>query len=148
MIILRMITALREQPAYAVLSALGALLLFPTVQMVITPLAFEIWSRTFIERPASGALYVVFSVLFGILVSLYLYSKNKCLDCKKRDVDTGFTGAITGFVLGVCPACFSIIGVFFPLGLSITLTIYSPVFTALSIGMILFSTWRLGGFKK
>lgn len=122
--------------------------MFPTIQMVITPLALEIWYRTFIERPANSVLYVVFSVLFGLLVSLYLYSKNKCLDCRKRDVDTGFTGAITGFVLGVCPACFSIIGVFLPLGFSILLTVYAPAFTALSIGMILFSIWRLGGFKK
>jgi hypothetical protein len=143
-----MITALREQPAYAFLSASVALLLFPIVQTVVTPLAFEIWFRTLIERPASGALFVVFSILFGMLVPLYIYSKNKCFDCKKRDVDTGVTGAITGFIFGVCPACISVIGLFLPLGLSILLTVYAPVFTASSIGMILFSIWRLGGFKK
>jgi len=145
---MRVIAALKDQPTYAVLSALGMLLLSPVVLLISTPLALEIWYRTLIGKPVGLGLYAVFSVLFGLFVSLFFYSRNKCFDCKKGDMETGFAGAITGFVLGVCPACFSIIGVFLPLVFSIFITVYAPVFTALSIGMILFSIWRLGGLKK
>jgi hypothetical protein len=50
--------------------------------------------------------------------------------------------------LGVCPACFSFIGFLLPLGTSIFLTTYSPLSTGLSIAIIVFSIFKLGGFKR
>ena len=77
-----------------------------------------------------------------------LLAKNKCLDCKQEDARPGFGASIFGFMLGVCPACFSFIGFLLPLGTSIFLTRYSYIFTGLSVGIILFSIFKLGGFKK
>lgn len=145
---MRIVTAFKEKPLHATLSAIGMFLLVPVIQLAITPLAFEIWYKTLIDRPLNSALYIIFSMLFGMLISLYFYAKNKCVDCKKSDVNAGFGGATLGFALGVCPACFSLVGVLLPLGGSILLTQYAPVFTVLSIAIILFSIQRLGGFKK
>ncbi len=145
---MRIITAFKEKPLHAIFSAIGIFLLVPVIQLAVTPLAFEIWYRTLLDRPLNSALYVIFSIMFGMLISLYLYTKNKCIDCKKSDVNAGFGGAMLGFVLGICPACFSLIGVLLPLGGSIFLTTYAPAFTSLSIAIILFSIHRLGGFKK
>lgn len=127
---------------------MGIFLLVPVIQLAVTSLAFEIWFRTLVDRPLNSALYVIFSVMFGLLISLYVYSRNKCIDCKKSDVNAGFGGATLGFVLGVCPACFSLIAVALPLSGSILLTAYAPAFTLLAIGIIVFSVHRLGGFKK
>ena len=145
---MRIATAFKEKPFHAIFSAIGIFFLVPVIQLINTPLAFEIWYKTLLDRPLNSALYVIFSVMFGALISLYFYAKNKCIDCKKSDVNTGFGGATLGFVLGVCPACFSLIGVVLPLGGSILLTQYAPAFTLLSIVIILFSIHRLGGFKK
>ena len=145
---MRMIIAFRENPLQAIFSAIGVFLLVPVIQLLITPLAFEIWYKTLLARTLNSVLYIIFSGMFGILVSLYTYSKNKCIDCKKGGVSAGLGGATLGFVLGICPACFSIIGVLIPLGTSIFLTTYSPAFTSFAIGTIVFSIYRLGGFKK
>ena len=145
---MRIITAVKEKPFHALLSAMGIFLLVPVIQSINTPLAFEIWYKTLLDSPLNSILYIAFSVMFGMLISLYSYSKNKCIDCKKVDVNTGFGGATLGFVLGICPACFSLIGVFLPLGGSIFLTTYAPIFTVLSITIILFSIQRLGGFRR
>jgi len=145
---MRIITAVKEKPFHALLSSVGIFLLVPLIQSINTPLAFEIWYKTFLDRPLNSLLYIAFSIMFGMLISLYIYSKSKCIDCKKGDINAGFGGAALGFVLGICPACFSLIGVLLPLGGSIFLTAYSPVFTALSIALILFSIQRLGGFRK
>jgi len=145
---MRIIAAVMEKPFHAILSAMGIFLLVPVIQSINTPLAFEIWYKTLLDRPVNSVLYIAFSVMFGMLVSLYSYSKNKCVDCKKSDINAGFGGAALGFALGVCPACFSLIGVLLPLGGSIFLTAYSPAFTALAIGIIIFSLFRLGGFRK
>ncbi len=139
--------AVRERPVIAILSAVGIFLLSPLIQNFNTSLAFQIWFTDIVQKPASSAPYIVFSILFGMFISLYYYSKNKCIDCKK-DVRTGFGGGTLGFLLGVCPACFSFIGFLLPLGGSLFLTQYSPLFMVLSIGIILFSINKMGGFKK
>ena len=145
---MRIITAVKEKPFHAILSSLGIFLLVPVIQSINTTLAFEIWYKTLLDRPLNSILYIAFSVMFGMLISLYSYSKNKCIDCKERDINTGLGGAVLGFVLGICPACFSLIGVLLPLGGSIFLTTYAPIFTVLSITIILFSIQRLGGFRR
>jgi len=145
---MRIITAVKEKPFHALLSSLGIFLLVPVIQSINTTLAFEIWYKTLLDRPLNSILYIAFSVMFGMLISLYSYSKNKCIDCKKEDINAGFGGAALGFVLGICPACFSLIGVLLPLGGSIFLTTYAPIFTVLSITIILFSIQRLGGFRR
>ena len=82
-----------------------------------------------------------------MFIALYLYSKNKCIDCKPG-AKAGFGGSTLGFVLGVCPACFSFIGFLLPLSGSIFLTTYSPLFMLVAIGIILFSIHKMGGFKN
>lgn len=145
---MRIITAFRENLFHALASSAGVFFLPPVIQLATTPLAFEIWYKTLLDRPLNTFLYIVFALAFGLLVSLYLHARNKCLDCSPSDVNTGFGGAVVGFAIGICPACFSLIGVLLPLSGSILLTTYSPVFTALSIALIAFSIRRLGGFKK
>lgn len=82
-----------------------------------------------------------------MFIVLYLFAKNKCIDCKK-DVKSGVGGTTLGFLVGVCPACFSFIGFLLPLGGSLFLTKYSPLFLLVSIGIIVFSIHKMGGFKK
>ncbi len=139
--------AIKEKPAITAISAIGIFFVNPLIQSLSTPLAFQIWSTDILQKPGSSVPYVVFSILFGVFISLYLYSKNKCVDCKP-DAKVGVGGSALGFVLGVCPACFSFIGVILPLGGSIFLTRYYPIFIVASIAIILFSIYKLGGFKK
>jgi hypothetical protein len=121
----------------------------PIIQSINTPLAFEILFRDLSQKPIIAIIYGTFSILFGIFISLYLYTRNKCLNCKKEDGRgrLGFVGSTLGFVLGVCPACFSFIGFLLPLSASIFLTTYSYIFIGLSVAIILFSIFKLGGFK-
>ena len=139
--------ATKEKPTIAIIAAIGMFFLTPLIQSIITPLAFDIWFTDITQKPLSSIPYVAFSVLFGMFISLYFYSKNKCIDCKPG-AKAGFGGSALGFVLGVCPACFSFIGFLLPLSGSIFLTTYSPLFMLVSIGIILFSVHKMGGFKN
>lgn len=139
--------AVKERPVIAILSAVGIFFINPLIQLLNTSLAFDIWFTDLFQKPFSSVPYVAFSVLFGLFIALYFYAKNKCIDCK-IDAKPGFGGSTLGFMLGVCPACFSFIGFLLPLGGSIFLTTYSPLFIAASIGIILFSIYKMGGFKK
>jgi hypothetical protein len=139
--------AVKEKLGIAVLSAIGIFFTNPLIQLLITPLAFDIWFADLAQKPLSSIPYFAFSILFGMFIALYLHAKNKCIDCKK-DAKAGFGGSSFGFMLGVCPACFSFIGFLLPLGGSIFLTTFSPIFTVGSIGIILFSIYKMSGFKS
>jgi hypothetical protein len=145
---IRLLTAVKEKPEVAVLSAVGIFFLLPLIQMLNTPLAFDIWFTDLQQKALNSMLYVAFSILFGAFISLYLFTRNKCFDCKPENARTGFAGSVAGFMVGVCPACFSFIGVLLPLGPTLFLTTYSPIFTAISIAIVLFSIYKLGGFRK
>lgn len=146
---------MKEKFAIMVLSSVLMFFLNPLLQSINTSLAFEIWFIDLYQKPFNSILYIVFSLLFGIFVSLYLFGRNKCIDCEKQPTRTrsstssssGFIGSIVGFMLGVCPACFSFIGFVIPLSTSIILTTYVPLFTLISIGIMLFLLYKLGGFK-
>lgn len=146
----RLISAVKDKPAIAVIAAAGMFFLLPVIQLINTPLAFDIWFLDLQQKPWSSIPYIAFSILFGMFISLYLFTRNKCIDCKpeKGGAKTGFAGSVIGFMVGVCPACFSFIGVLLPLGPTLFLTSYSPIFTGISIAIVLFSIYKLGGFKK
>jgi hypothetical protein len=145
---IRLFSAIKERPVLTGLLAVTMFFITPLIQSINTPLAFEIWLRDLSQKPTSVIMYGSFSALFGMFISIYFYIKNKCLDCKKENTRPGFAASILGFMLGVCPARFSFIAFLLPLGTSIFLTTYSYIFTGLSIAIILFSIFKLGGFKK
>jgi hypothetical protein len=145
---IRLLYAVKDKPAIAAISATGIFFLLPLIQLINTSLAFDIWFLDLQQRPWSSIPYIAFSILFGMFVSLYLFTRNKCFDCRPEEARTGFAGSIAGFMIGICPACFSFIGVLLPLGPTLFLTTYSPVFTLISIGIVVFSIYKLGGFRK
>lgn len=142
-----LVESFREKPLIAITAAVGIFFLSPLIQTVNTNLSFEIWFADIVQKPLSSIPYIAFSVLFGLFITLYKYSKNKCIGCKPN-VKTGIGGTILGFLVGVCPACFSFIGFLLPLSGSIFLSNYSPLFILVSIGIVLFSINKMGGFKK
>ncbi len=142
--------AVRRRLLVALISSLGIFFLTPAIQLINTPLAFEIWFLDILTKPINSLLYIIFSILFGMFISLYIYVKRDiCIDCEGMDIKTsnantaGILGSAIGFIIGVCPACFAFIGVLLPLSVSITLSVYSSYFTLLSIAIISFSIFRL-----
>lgn len=142
-----LIQATKQKPLIVLGATIGIFFLNPLIQSISTPLAFQIWFADIFQKPLNASLYVGFSILFGMFVSLYLFSKKQCLDCKPN-VKSGVGGSALGFMLGVCPACFSFVGLLLPLSGSLFLTAYSPLFMLVSIGIILFSIYKMAGFRS
>lgn len=141
--------AIKTRKELAVLSSIGIFFLLPLIQSINTSLAFEIWFADLVNKPLNALLYITFSILFGMYISLYLYSKkNVCIECNTRVDKKGIVGSILGFLIGVCPACFSFLAFLLPLGSSIFLSLYSPLFTLIAIAIIAYSIYRFGGFRK
>lgn len=143
----------RKYLGIAVLSALGIGLFLPLAQTGFEANNMLAWYLTLIGRPLNTAIYIGFSILFGLLVSLQFYNKEVCKTCNvkmdnKKGSSIGAAGASFGFLLGICPACIGLIAVFLPLTVSITLTNYSWLFMGIAIIVMIASIHLLGGFKK
>ena len=144
-----LVKVIKEKPVLVIALAVVMFFVTPIIQSFNTSLAFEIWFRDLYQKPLNSALFIIFSVLFGMFITLYLYSKNRCIDCKtSKAAKSGIAGTLLGFVMGVCPACYSLIGFLVPLSASIFLTTFSPIFITASIAIILYSILRVGGFKS
>ncbi len=144
-----LVKVIKEKPLLVVALAIVMFLVTPIIQSFNTSLAFEIWIRDLYQKPLNSTLYIIFSILFGMLVTLYLYSRNSCIECKTNNArKSGIAGTLIGFMIGVCPACFSFIGFLVPLSASIFLTTFAPIFMTASIAIILYSIYRVGGFKS
>ena len=143
-----LVRVIKEKPLFVVALAVVMFFVTPIIQSFNTSLAFEIWFRDLYQKPLNSTLYIIFSILFGMFVTLYLFFRNSCIECKTtKATKSGISGTILGFMIGVCPACFSFIGFLVPLSASIFLTTFSPIFMTASIAIILFSILRVGGFK-
>jgi hypothetical protein len=111
-----------------------------------------VWFVSLTTIPLNAALYILFSILFGLVVSLQVYSMRNPGVCKisntKKGLRTGAFGTFFGFFIGVCPACVGLLGLILPLGVILTLTAFGWVFMLIAIGIMIFSIYHLGGFKK
>jgi hypothetical protein len=144
-----LVKVIKEKPLLVVALTVVMFFVTPIIQSFNTSLAFEIWFRDLYQKPLNSVLYIIFSVLFGMFMTLYLHSKNRCIDCKtSKATKSGIAGTLLGFMIGVCPACFSFIGFLVPLGASIFLTTFAPIFMTASIAIILYSILRVGGFES
>jgi len=144
-----LVRTMKEKPLLVIALAIAMFFVTPIIQSFNTSLAFEIWFRDVYQKPLNSSLYIIFSILFGMFVTLYLFFRNSCVDCKTtKATKSGISGTILGFMIGVCPACFSFIGFLVPLSASLLLTAFAPIIMTASIAIILFSIHRVGGFKS
>ncbi|MEM2923673.1 MAG: hypothetical protein QW560_04590 [Candidatus Nitrosocaldus sp.] len=144
------IHAIKTRPIVAVMTSLGIFLLMPLIRSINTALAWEIWFADILNKPFNATLYIIFAILFGIYITLYIHTRSvSCCDINAmKYAKHGIIGSVLGFIAGLCPACFSFIAFLLPLSASITLTAYSPLLTVLSIAIITFSIYKQGGFKN
>jgi hypothetical protein len=122
--------------------------LIPFLNTLFLINTFRVWFSELLRLPLSLILYVLISLSSGALVALQFYnlSKHKVCSFAKANA-SGFLGLISAFSFGVCPSCIGLLGLIFPLGATLALAQFRTAFNILSLGLILFSIYLLGGFK-
>ena len=137
---------------YGIIATLIVAIILPIIQTGFLQKSFSSWFLTLIKSPLNTSLYLIFSLLFGSLISLQVYNLSKPKLCKgrnaKKGIRTGIFGGVFGFLVGICPACIGLIGLILPLGAALTLTYYGWIFMLVAIGIMFLSIYMLGGFKK
>jgi hypothetical protein len=106
------------------------------------------WLQFFYFYTPQNYFYAILAILSGIYVGIYVYNRKVAACCSIESVKTGAAGSITGILLGACPACIPVLAFLLPLSATIVLSRLSLVFLVIAILIMLFSIYRMNGFKR
>jgi len=85
---MKLIEALKNKRSlkWGVAAAIAVAIVFPLIQTNFFQNSFELWFLTLIKNPLNFSLYVIFSLLFGSIVSLQVYNLSKPKLDEKEDI--------------------------------------------------------------
>jgi len=132
---------------------LPALWAFLTIIFVLLWPSIPLWGITkwlkflYFYTP-QNYFYAILSILSGLYVGIYVYNRKVAACCSIDSVKTGAAGSIFGILLGACPACIPVLAFLLPLSATIVLSRLSVVFLIIAILIMLFSIYRMNGFKR
>lgn len=131
-------------PALAALVTMVAVFLWPSIPLR----GVSSWLGFLYYYSPQNYFYVILSALSGIYVGIYVYDRKVQNCCSIRSKKVGAAGSILGVLLGACPACIPVLAFLLPLSVTIALSRVSLLFLIFSIGIMLFSIYRMNGFKS
>lgn len=134
-----------KKPALWSAVAILAVLLWPSIPLG----GFIEWMGFLYLWFPQNILYVFMALLTGIYVGVFVYNKTIATTCPvDANAKLGFFGSMGGILLGACPACIPVLAFVLPLSATLFLGFWSWVFMALGSVIILFSIYKMNGFKK
>lgn len=131
-------------PTAVVLLTIAIIFLWPSIPLK----GVTNWLRFFVHYAPQNYLYAAMAILSGIYAGVYVYNRKIARCCSVGNAKTGAGGSLIGIFLGACPACIPALGFLFPLSVTIALSRLGMIFLILSIAIMLFSIWRMGGFQR
>lgn len=131
-------------PALAALTTTAVIFFWPALPLR----GLENWLTVYANTPYITYFYPIIALLSGIYMGLYVYNKKVAPCCSVKTVKDGVAGSLVGVLLGVCPACIPVIAIFLPLAFNIFLSRVAPIFSVLSIVVLLWVIYRMNGLKR
>ena len=133
-----------KAPALWGMAVILAVLLWPSIPLQ----GFLNWMDFLYNWYPQNILYVIMAIFSGFYTALYAYNKTVAPTCPAKGSKGGIFGSLGGILLGACPACIPVLGFILPLSVILTLGFFSWIFIVIAIGAILFSIYKMNGFKK
>ena len=131
-------------PALAALATMAIIFLWPSIPLG----GVADWLRFFTYYTPQNYLYALMTLLSGLYVGIYVYNRKVAACCSINSVKIGTAGSLFGILLGACPACIPVVALLLPLSATIMLSRLSLVFLIIAILIMLFSIYRMNGFKQ
>ena len=131
-------------PVLAALVTMAGVFLWPSIPLG----GINRWLQFLYYYSPQNYFYVILSILSGIYVGIYVYDRKVQSCCSIHSKKVGAASSVLGVLLGACPACVPVLAFFLPLSVSIVLSRISLMFLIIAIAIMLFSVYRMNGFRK
>ncbi len=125
-----------------VLLTISMAILYPYIQSLGN---LEEWFMTI--TPPNFILYIVFSVLFGVAMTLQIYNIKEIKMCQLRTVESSIASVVAEFFVVQCPVCISFLTLFLPATAIALLTLYNVYISLFAVVLLIVTIYLLGGFK-
>ncbi|MEK6852422.1 MAG: hypothetical protein AABX59_00955 [Nanoarchaeota archaeon] len=141
--------------ALAVISALVMLVAYPLIQTYVSGgiNVIDLWFT--VTKPINLVLYALFSILFGLFLTLHIYNlRQKVCSIKEKrtSASSGGIGTILAVLVPQCPACLSLVALFLPAATAVSvagfLSKYNTLLLILSTTLLILGIYLLKGFEK
>ncbi len=130
-----------------IVATIAMLFTYPYIQSLGL---IEIWFL--LITPLNLVLYIIFSVLFGLVLSMQIYVMRQPKTCsisgRVGSAGSGAVGSFIAFITVACPACFSFISLFLPFGAIAFIATYNTILLVLSLFVMVLALYLLGSFKR
>jgi len=130
--------------ALAALVTMAGVFLWPSIPLG----GITKWLEFFYYYTRQNYLYLLMAIFSGLYVGIYVYDKTVARCCSINNRKVGILGSSVGILLGACPACIPVLAFFLPLSVTIVLSRISLAFLVIAINIMVFSIYRMNGFKK
>jgi len=140
----------RRYGLIALLLAAAMALVYPYLQVALSGGLYNyvFWFEVILSQSVLNfVLYLAFSALFGVVVSLNIYNWKHRTCSVKGGIGSGSVGSILAIFTSQCSACVSLATLFLPVAAVGALSLYSTAFNFISIGILLLAIYMTGGFR-
>ena len=139
---------IKKYLAISIISAAFMIFFYPFIQVRGIIGTIDIWFANI--STLNLILFLIFVVLFGLNLSLFLYNRSRkiCTNNTKKVLGGTSLGTVFSFIVGVCPACTGFAGLIgIPLSVSLVMVRYNTLLISITIGLLLLSIYFSEGFK-
>ncbi|MBI4182169.1 MAG: hypothetical protein HY520_04355 [Candidatus Aenigmarchaeota archaeon] len=141
-----MIALLAIQKGRTVLVTLAATALMLVIYPLLQSLGqADIWFA--VIAPGNLALYLAFSILFGLMTSLQVHRLRARACPVRKSGSLGLAGTVGGFFVAQCPTCAVLLATFLPFNTIILISSLNVWLTLGSMALMLLAIHLLGGFR-
>lgn len=109
------------------------------------------WFWFSILTPVGWVLYLLYGIVFGLTLSFFIWQRNKKVYPVRKMARGGILGTLGSFLgvtAPVCTGCLPWVALLFPTSFISSLLKYNYLIMVMSIALLLFALWLLGGFSK
>ena len=141
----------RKYGSIALISAMAMVIVYPYLQVALNGGLFNygFWFEIILSQSVLNFfLYLAFSALFGLVVSLSIYNWQTRTCSVKGSIGSGGVGGVIGIFTSQCSACISLASLFLPTAAVGALAVYSTAFNFVSIGFLVLAIYLMGGFRR
>ncbi len=141
----------RKYGTLAIILAVAMALIYPYLQVILNGGFFNyfFWFEVILSNSIINfVLYLIFSALFGIVVSFSIYNLTHKTCSIKTSTGSSSFGVGLAIFTSQCSACVSLVTLFLPVTAAGIFSVYSTAFNALSIAVLVLAIYLMRGFKK
>ena len=98
--------------------------------------------------PINFILYIIFSILFGVVISLVIHNWKDSKVCNIRGSSSGGISSLLALSVSQCSTCLPFASLFLPATAVGFISVNNTLINFIIVGLLIYSIYSMGGFNN